>query len=60
MKREKVPLLPSQAAFSKRLEDAVGLASESVPTPRMARQFVLAERTVLGIDLRYLERWDRE
>jgi transposase len=59
VKREKVPLLPSKAPFSKRFEDAVGLACESAPARRVARQFGLAETTVRAIDLRYLERWDR-
>jgi transposase len=59
VKREKVPLLPSKAPFSKRFEDAVGLACESAPARRVARQFGLAESTVRAIDLRYLERWDR-
>ncbi len=59
VKREKVPLLPSKAPFSKRFEDEVGLACESAPARRVARQFGLAESTVRAIDLRYLERWDR-
>jgi transposase len=59
VKREKVPLLPGKAPFSKRFEDAVGLACESAPARRVARQFGLAESTVRAIDLRYLERWDR-
>jgi transposase len=58
VKREKVPLLPSKAPFSKRFEEAVGLACESAPARRVARQFGLAESTVRAIDLRYLERWD--
>lgn len=58
VKREKVPLLPSKAPFSKRFEEAVGLACESAPVRRVARQFGLAESTVRAIDLRYLERWD--
>ena len=59
VKREKVPLLPSKAPFSKRFEEAVGLACESAPVRRVARQFGLAESTVRAIDLRYLERWSR-
>jgi transposase len=51
--------LPSKAPFSKRFEDVVGLACESAPARRVARQFGLAESTVRSIDLRYLERWDR-
>jgi transposase len=58
VKREKVPLLPSKAPFSKRFEEAVGLACESAPARRVARQFGLAESTVRAIDRRYLERWD--
>jgi transposase len=58
VKREKLPLLPSKAPFSKRFEEAVGLACESAPARRVARQFGLAESTVRAIDLRYLERWD--
>ena len=54
---EKVPLLPSRAPFSKRFEDAVGLACESAAARRVARQFGLSETTVRAIDLRYLERW---
>lgn len=59
VKREKVPLLPSKAPFSKRFEDVVGLACESAPVRRVARQFGLPASTVRAIDLRYLERWDR-
>jgi transposase len=55
---EKVPLLPSKAPFSKRFEDAVGQACESASARQVARRFGLAESTVRGIDLRYLERWD--
>ena len=57
LKAEKVPQLPSKAPFSKRFEDAVGLACESAAARRVARQFGLAESTVRAIDLRYLERW---
>jgi transposase len=54
---EKVTELPSRAPFSKRFEDAVGLACESAPVRRVARQYWLAESTVRAINLRYLERW---
>lgn len=57
LKREKVPQLPSKAPFSKRFEDAVGLACESAAVRRVARQFALASSTVRAIDLRYLQRW---
>jgi transposase len=57
-KREKVPLLPGKAPFSKRFEDAVGLACEMASARQVARQFGLAASTVRAIDLRYLERWN--
>jgi transposase len=57
VKREKILQLPSKAPYSKRFEDAVGLACESASARRVARQFGLAESTVRAIDLRYLERW---
>src|SRR5215468_7516076 len=57
LKAEKVPQLPSKAPFSKRFEDAVGQACEIAAARRVAKQFGLAESTVRGIDLRYLERW---
>ena len=57
VKREKVPQLPSKAPFSKRFEDAVGLACEGAAARRVARQFGLPASTVRAIDLRYLERW---
>jgi hypothetical protein len=57
VKVEKVPLLPSKAPFSKRFEDAVGLACESAAARQVSRQFGLAASTVRAIDLRYLERW---
>jgi len=57
IKAEKVALLPSQAPFSKRFEEAVGQACESAAVRRVARQFDLAASTVRAIDLRYLERW---
>ena len=58
IKAEKVTQLPSRAPFSKRFEDAVGQACESAAARRVARQFGLAESTVRGIDLCYLERWN--
>jgi transposase len=58
VKREKVPLLPGKAPFSKRFEDAVGLACELASARQVARQFGLAASTVRAIDLRYLERWN--
>ena len=57
VKRERILQLPSKAPYSKRFEDAVGLACESASARRVARQFGLAESTVRAIDLRYLERW---
>ena len=54
---ERVPLLPSKAPYSKRFEDAVGLACESASARQVARRFELASSTVRAIDLRYLERW---
>ena len=60
LKIERVEQLPSKAPFSKRFEDAVGLACESAAVRRVARQFALAESTVRAIDLRYLERWSAQ
>ena len=57
LKTEKVPQLPSKAPFSKRFEEAVGLACESAAVRRGGRQFGLAASTVRAIDLRYLQRW---
>lgn len=57
VKREKVPLLPSKAPFSRRFEEAVGLACEMASARQVARQFQLPASTVRAIDLRYLERW---
>jgi transposase len=57
IKAEKVEQLPSKAPFSKRFEEAVGLACESAAVRRVARQFGLAASTVRGMDLRYLKRW---
>jgi len=57
VKTEKVAQLPSKAPFSKRFEEAVGLACESAAVRRVARQLGLAASTVRAIDLRYLKRW---
>jgi len=57
VRREKVALLPSKAPFSKRFEDAVGLACEMASARQVSRQFGLSASTVRAIDLRYLERW---
>jgi transposase len=57
VKTEKVPQLPSKAPFSKRFEEAVGLACESAAVRRVARQFGLSSSTVRAIDLRDLKRW---
>jgi transposase len=57
LKTEKVPQLPSKAPFSKRFEEAVGLACESAAVRRVAHQFGLSASTVRAIDLRYLKRW---
>ena len=57
VKIERVPQLPSKAPFSKRFEEAVGLACESASARQVGRQFGLAASTVRAIDLRYLERW---
>src|SRR5215468_6770451 len=57
VKVEKVPQLPSKAPFSKRFEDAVGLACESASVRQVARQFRLAASTVRELALRYLQRW---
>jgi transposase len=56
VKREKVPLLPSKAPFSKRFEDAV--PCEMAAARQVARQFGLPASTVRAIDLRYLRRWN--
>ena len=60
VKVEKVPQLPSKAPFSRRFEEAVGLACESASARQVARQFRLAASTVRAIDWRYLERWDAQ
>jgi transposase len=57
LKIERVPLLPSKAPFSKRFEDAVGMACEGASARQVARRFGLPESTVRAIDRRYLERW---
>ena len=57
VKIERVAQLPSKALFSKRFEEAVGLACESGAARQVSRQFGLAPTTVRAIDLRYLERW---
>jgi transposase len=57
LKTEKVAQLPSKAPFSKRFEEAVGLACEGSALRRVARQFWLSASTVRAIDLRYLKRW---
>jgi transposase len=59
VKTEKVPQLPSKAPFSKRFEEAVGLACESGAVRRVARQFGLPSSTVRAIDVRYLSRWSK-
>lgn len=56
-KIERVDQLPSKAPFSKRFEDAVGLACEGASARQVARAFRLSESTVRAIDLRYLKRW---
>src|SRR6202008_4926820 len=53
VKTEKVPQLPSKAPFSKRFEEAVGLACESAAGRGVARQFGLASSTVRALDVRY-------
>ena len=57
VKTERVPQLPSKAPFSKRFEDAVGMACESASARQIARRFGLAASTVRAIDKRCLERW---
>ena len=57
IKAEKVPQLPSKAPFSKRFEEALGLACESASGRRVGQQFGLPSSTVRAIDLRYLRRW---
>jgi hypothetical protein len=50
--------VPSKAPFSKRFEDAVGLACEMASVRQVARQFGLAASALRAINLRYLERCD--
>ena len=57
VKIERVAQLPSKAPFSKRFEEAVGLACEAGAARQVSRQFGLAPTTVRAIDLRYVERW---
>jgi len=57
VKTEKVPQLPSKAPFSKRFEEAVGLACESAAVRRVGKQFGLSPSTVRAMDIRYLKRW---
>jgi transposase len=57
VKIERVPQLPSKAPFSKRFEDAVGLACEAASARQVGRQLGLAASTVRAIDLRSLTRW---
>ena len=57
VKIERVAQLPSKAPFSKRFEEAVGLACESGAARQVSRQFGLPPTTVRAIDLRYLGRW---
>jgi len=59
VKTERIEQLPSKAPFSKRFEDAVGLACEGAAARMVARQFGVPASTVRAIDLRYLERWSR-
>src|SRR5260370_5740779 len=57
VKTEKVPQLPSKAPFSKRFEEAVGLACEGAAGRRGARTFGLARRTVPSIHVRPVKPW---
>ena len=57
VRAEKVLVLPSNAPFSKRFEEAVGQACENAAASRVAAQFGLPASTVRAIDQRYLERW---
>ncbi|MFP5236377.1 MAG: helix-turn-helix domain-containing protein [Acidobacteriota bacterium] len=59
VRSERLPLLTSKAPFSKRFEDAVGVACESAAASRVAKQFGLSASTVRAIDQRYLARWTR-
>jgi transposase len=51
VKTEKVPQLPSKAPFSKRFEEAVGLACESAAVRRVARELIKGKHWLL------LTRW---
>jgi transposase len=57
---EKIEQLPSKAPFSKRFEEIVGEACEGAAVSQVARRFHMAETTVRALDLRCLERWDRQ
>lgn len=57
---ERVAQLPSKAPFSKRFEDAMGLACEAASARQVSRQWGVSPSTVRAIDLRYLERWQRD
>ena len=57
-KAERSEQVPSKAPYSKRFEDAVGLACEGAAARQVARRMRLAQSTVRAIDLRYLERWE--
>jgi transposase len=54
---ERVAQLPSKAPFSKRFEDAMGLACEAASARQVSRQWGVSASTVRAIDLRSLERW---
>jgi transposase len=60
LKTEQMPQVPSKAPYTKRFEDSVGRACESAAASQVARRMDLAESTVRGIDLRYLERCEAE
>src|SRR5260370_15648939 len=57
LKTEKVPQLPSKAPFSKRFEEAVGVACEGAAGRGVARQLWPFTSTVRGLGVRYLRRW---
>jgi transposase len=56
LKTEQMPQVPGKAPYTRRFEDSVGRACESAAASQVARHMDLAESTVRGIDLRYLER----
>ncbi len=60
MRVERMDQLPSKAPFSKRLEEMIARDCESAAANQVARRFQLSESTVRAIDLRCLERWDRQ